>query len=429
MYSTNEFMSSSERLVSFLDGELGQEETGTLFYDLAQNPDLQDEMRQYVQLRNTLRNSKIEPPAYLKSKLLESTGLKEGPVSTFMDVSSKATAMLIAMFFNRTSLSVLLLSFMSIGAILMLNNSTDEPAATNLKNLNTASVNQTVQKVPFTESYSGSGETANSSSGLTEEGNSTGNSKNGTYSSIESKKVKRFNRGNSSNFSSSTEQQSFSQNSPAENLISENEQVWYDISPSRLNSDHIDFGNISNHFNKQRITAVSNFLSVIMDNSTIYFKKFGAASYPNFNLANESNPLMNNLSIGIKYSISTDHSIGLAGGIENFLMTFDKEVDDIIYRYNQSWNGGWLAVTYQYNLGEIAESGFRTEFNLLAGSTVVGPIFKTGLGVNYSITENLYINFGVEGGMLIYNEKQADGGRLWFTTEKVGYSFGFGIGL
>jgi hypothetical protein len=110
-------------------------------------------------------------------------------------------------------------------------------------------------------------------------------------------------------------------------------------------------------------------------------------------------------------------------------MTFDKEVDDIIYRYNQSWNGGWLAVTYQYNLGEIAESGFRTEFNLLAGSTVVGPIIKTGLGMNYSITENLYINFGVEGGMLIYNEKQADGGRLWFTTEKLGYSFGFGIGL
>ena len=50
--SEHEFLSASEQLTSFLDGELDSTETSSLFYELAQNPELQEEMKDLILIRN-----------------------------------------------------------------------------------------------------------------------------------------------------------------------------------------------------------------------------------------------------------------------------------------------------------------------------------------------------------------------------------------
>jgi hypothetical protein len=432
MYENQEYMNSSEQLVAFLDGELSQEESTNLFYELAQNSELQDEMRQYVQLRNSLRNSKVIAPPHLKENILKSTGLKEGPFSGLIDMSGRASAMLIALFYNRISLSVMVITMLSLGYIFYINNSgiTIEEKAGQMKPENTLAKS----KIPVSESYEiGSFDENNREiasnnldmNGKSNAGNSNKNNKVAKLSGISSRNSNFINSNISDNSTNSMTDLAVS--NLDDNIDVNQNYSKVDFSEYNNNFEMFDFKNgISK---RKHFTAESMTWSHIMENTSIYFRKFMANSYPNFNLGNESNPLINDIVFGIRYNLNPNHSVGIALGFENFRMTFDKEIDGIVYGYNQVWNGQWLALSYQYTMDEIGNSGFSPEFNALIGSTIVGPIMKGGVGANYSITESFYLNAGIELGMLLYNENQAGIGGKWFNTNKIGYSIGFGIGL
>lgn len=429
MFEANDYMSSSEKLVAFLDGELPQEDTTTLFYELAQNADLQDEMRQFVHLRNNLRNTQVVPQPHLKNNIMKNIGLKEGPLTTFFDASSKTAALLIALFYNRTSLSIIVVAMLSVGAILLLNNATDkyETAKAPLQSQNlSVAVNS---GIPVSESL-----IADDMNEQVESQSSQDNDyvKSGAVSNVKGKSNRRAIYSQTSNTGKIADINTLTNDIVKTNTNSDgvNNLVLPTVFPSGINNFNIPFGINSQSPNRRRMVADNDLLAGIMQNTTLYINRMGARSYPDFSLPGENNPLFNDLRIGIRYKFADNHSIGLAGGMENFLMTFDKEeADGIIYQYDQSWNGWWIGLTYHYNFGELMNTGLYPELNVLAGSTPVGPLFRGGLGMNYFITEDFYLNFGFEAGTMIFNQNQSSGNSKWFSTEKLGYTIGVGVGL
>lgn len=421
MYEANEYLKSSEKLVAFLDGELPQEETAGLFYELAQNSELQEQMKQFVNLRNNMDKSQVMPPLHLKNNLLRSTGLKEGPLDAFLDASSKVAAILVAMFYNKASLSVLLISALSVGAILMMNRNVEETAVANAAS-EQAVKNSASNSIAFMESIDVTSEDLNNSLTLNKSDDDIAIAKTVRISSTN------FAKNNSGEKTSANLLSATHTEFPEINNQNNNDFIAHNILPSNFVVAEIPFGINSYPPSKRHIFAESDLLADIMQNTTFYVRYFGSRSYPDFQLQNESNPLLNDIRAGFKYNLSGNHSVGVAIGMENFLMSFNKETDGIIYRYDQSWNTGWLAFTYNYNFGEIA-SGLHPEVNVLLGSTVVGPLARIGAGVNYFVTESFYLNLGFETGSLIFRERNQKGGYDWFTTDKAGLIFGFGIGL
>lgn len=71
----NEFMDASEKLTAFIDGELPKEEYGTLFYELAQNTELQDELSELIMIKSTFHNKLNIAPPLLKNRIMDKVGL------------------------------------------------------------------------------------------------------------------------------------------------------------------------------------------------------------------------------------------------------------------------------------------------------------------------------------------------------------------
>ncbi|MFA7627689.1 MAG: hypothetical protein WCZ17_11665 [Candidatus Kapaibacterium sp.] len=414
MYETNEFMSSSERLVAFLDGELSQEQTSTLFYELANNSELQDEMRQFVQLRNSLKNSQITPPPALRNSILKNIGLKEGPLGTLADIGSKSAVLFSLPLFNKISLSILVISLLSITAYYALDNKSNQVLTDEVRNISILKSHNAPNN-PVMESYSSEKIQSHTDGGNTKIIKKSSNSTLGLYASDNKKSnvlyEDELEQANTINAASSDKFYA---------VIHLGSFAPYSSLPLAL---------LQNSFMPDIKIQSESFLGNIMENTSLYFRKFGAVSFPGFDLANENNPLMNDISGGFRYRIDENNSIGLAVGIENFRMSYNKDADGIIYQYNQIWNGSWLAVTYHYNFHEIGSTGLYPELNLLAGSTVIGPILKGGLGANYYVSDNFYLNFGLEYGMLIYSESQSNGSKNYYSTEKLGGTVGLGFGF
>lgn len=423
MYDSTGFMSSSERLVAFLDGELSQEHTSTLFYELAQNSELQDEMRQYVQLRNTLRNSQVTPPPHLKNNILKSTGLAVGPLAALRNNGTKAATMLMALLYNRASLAVLALLLLSVATVFYLNQRIDEQNGdlVDMPISKSADYQQSVGvAVPVSESVND----------LSKNANSSASSRTGLYNARANNKLVNNNFVPTENTTKTRVGDELNSNILGESNEFRNNEIAINntIEMSKL-SFGFPIGVKSHPAVRQSVYSKNSPLNLIMQNTSFYIKQFSAQSYPNISLANENNPLLNNISIGLKYNMGDNHSIGLAGGMENFLMTFDKESDGILYRYDQSWNGYWLALTYHYSLGEIGNTSVYPELSFIGGTTVVGPIFRGNASANYFVSDSFYLNIGIEAGALLYREKQSNSSNKWFSTEKVGLIVGFGIGL
>lgn len=425
MYDSTDYMSSSEKLVSFLDGELSQEQISTLFYELAQNQELQDEMKHYVHLKNSLRNSQVAPPHYLKKNVLKATGLVDGPIAFITDKGAKTAALLAAMFYNRTSMSVLALALLSLATIFYLNRNEidDKSTQSSLANVtNKTDANSVLKsKIPVTSSYSTIEDDSQVNNLANEIGRNMPISKSNSLSAKSN--VPFSDLSNVASFDPNSND--FASSDNYDRVLNADE--YFKISESSFNTNiPIEFKSVKPSW--MGIYSLRNTFDNLISNTSFYFRRFGAQSYPNFNLTDESSPIFNNISAGFKYRLDENHSFGVAGGMENFLMSFNRESDGIVYRYDQSWNGMWLGFTYHYTFNELG-NGVFPELSFLLGSTATGPIVRGTLGLNYFITDRFYLSAGGEIGSLIYSEKDASGSKNWYSTEKLGYTFGFGVGF
>jgi hypothetical protein len=216
---------------------------------------------------------------------------------------------------------------------------------------------------------------------------------------------------------------------PSNENLSAKQSIFRTIDNSNPhNANYFDFGGANTYgvVQSHNYESLGRFLS----NISLSFKKIGGiSSFPNFDLANGNDPMLNNFSVGVNYKIGKNHYVGISYGQENFLMRFDQQEGEIIYDYKQSYNSTWFAGTYKYVFSEIANSGIIPEINVLLGASGVGPLGKAGGGVAYMISDNLMINVGVDYSAMLYPTRGDWKNGKWFSTHKFGYSIGIGASL
>ncbi|PKL84894.1 MAG: hypothetical protein CVV22_10545 [Ignavibacteriae bacterium HGW-Ignavibacteriae-1] len=408
----HEFLKPDEKLTAFIDGELSKEELGTLFYELAQNPDMQEEFNQLMLIKNTFRNKQMAAPDFLKEKILTKVGLATPTLIERIFSPAFYSAIFAGSWLRIASVSSLVLLI----GLMIFSKFNDSNSNSEMRQILLTSESSAPQ-YPIMSSQS-EDETVSTNSANNSSTSRRVNSQSGLAASNRNAVVIPV----QDDLSDELAQLLNNDN------LSAKESNFRAIDNSHpYNANYFDFGGANSYgvVQSPNYTSLGRFLS----NVSLSFKKFGAYSFPNFDLAASNEPIMNNFSIGANYKVGKNHSVGFAVGQENFMMQFDQQEGEIIYDYKQSYNSTWYAGTYKYVFAEIGNSGVIPEFNLLMGASNVGPLGKLGGGIGYMISDNFVVNVGLDYSAMFYPSRGDWKNGKWFMTQKLGYSIGIGASL
>ena len=411
-----ENMNASELLTAFLDGELDASESQHLFYQLANDPELQDEMQELIAMKSAFKDSKVQPPPALKQGVMKNTVMPD----TFLRKAATAFVTTSAFLFNKyttTVGAVLLAGFLTyfIGFdqssdpdfekqvlntaiqndMIALNNNTSNQE--NFDNNYVADINPSV---PIVSSYS-----VNSSD------NVQSANTNITFPKADKK---------------SSNDQVFAKNYNSEVKTENNSVKKYKT---------IDFAkpNISSTFldkSKSQLVGIyfpSKQIRDFLNNVNFEFHKENLYSTPNVNSSKIQEPVLNDFYVSMLYKINDNHSAGLEIGKENFLMQFTDYRNisgrKVLFEHTQSYNSVWGGFAYRYSLDPIRSlNNIKPFAKIMLGGTQVGTLSKLSLGTYYPLNENLMLFASFKYGNLSYiNDK-----KLFF-THKYGFDYGFSI--
>jgi len=397
-------MTIPEKLTCFVDGELAPDESGNLFYELAQNPEYQEELRQLVLMKNTFKNSMVSAPPALKSNVMKKTVYRDSPFTKL----ANAVALLISFILSKNSLTYAGMGLLAITAIFLLSDNKDAESPKQAFN-NEIQNEKVIPEVSSKEVISNNLSSmlaSDSDKSIIKKSTLSGNKVNSHKNEVKNNLPKEL---------GTIESENPTQLQVEKVLLSGYEESDYFTT-------NFPGTNSSNIYYSSKFSRFLNKLSFSI-------KKFDGNSTPNFNLGNSSETMFNNVSIGLNYNIDYNQSVGLVIGFENFLMDFEKYEGDILYNYRQSYNTQWLGLQYSYTMNQMGESGIRPNLNVLAGATSIGPIFKLGAGITYHISDYFSVSGGIESGWLFYSNNGGLDNSTLFNTHKLGYNIGFNLGL
>lgn len=392
----NEFISASEKLNAFIDGELDAAESGTLFYEMASNPELQDEMKELLLIKNSFKNKMVTPPPALKNKVFAGLGM----ANSKNNAGKVAAGILFLSFLKRHYLSIVLgLALVFVGYFAF--SPDDENQITN-KNA-----------IPISNSY-------DSTPSESDISNTSSNSEQNIAVSnvIPAKTTKKSAAKQSTkNAEAITEQ--------IQNIAVANDESSdvYKINSSNFANNGLQFTTKRQKYDLMN-WIYSEKVANILGNFSIQFRVADGTSYPSPNIPTNTG-IINDFAVSVLYSFNKNSSIGVEFGRENFLMEFEGYEGDLLYRYPQSFNAlNWGAFyQYQFNQFSIAESLIPYS-RIFVGGTNVGPLARLSLGANYLLTENVSINASADYGILVYSHL-----GNYFNTQKLSWSIGLSLGL
>ncbi len=398
-----EFLTASEQLISFLDGELDTEQTSALFSELANNSELQKEMKDMVSIRNAFRNAQLTPPESLKHSILINTGMQKATFMNQIKAGAGLLAAFWALFTSKTATAIYLLAI-GAGIWFAFQNEKDSVSINNntaqnvISNANTDQLNNNSRSLNNI-SIANSSEIAN---------NNTISSNN---SIAKAKSIKVINSNSNSSLNTDiTEMQK-----PID--------ILSDAKLTQSKNSSLTFAPKQNFWNIPGLDLYIN--PDFLNNLSININTFNGLSFPEQRLTNLNNPLLNNFSIGLMYDFKNNFSIGLEAGFENYAMQFEGYEGDILYQYMQNYNSAWGGIAIQYTFSPVIWLDETQPYlKTLIGANELGPVLKMAAGGKYYITPNFAFVGGLEFSSFLY---QNSGNT--FSTNKLGYTLGAMFGF
>lgn len=401
----NEFLSASEKLTAFLDGELDASESGSLFYEIAQNPDLQEEMKDLVQIRNSFRNAQIAPPPEMKNKIMAGVGLAV-PIA---NAGRVAFGVMLMSFFKKNYVSIMLgIALLSIGYYSFRSNSnlTENVENNSYPLISTESITQD-------QSIRNKRET-----GV----NNNTNINIPPVIADPTDKIVESNKKSSSNQSIINDENRKIENTFDE-INSVKSTIHGNINPSQIANYNNHSINLSPDFTSLNSGLKMN-LGNILSNISLQLRISNGKSYPNPEIAG-NNAFVNDFSISLMYGLNENNSLGIEFGRESFMMEFQGYEGDILYLYPQRYNAFNWGAFYQYRFNQLQIAESLTPFaRIYFGGTNVGPMSRISIGTNYILTHNVSLNAGFDYTALLYSHL-----GNYFNTNKISWSIGLSLGL
>lgn len=402
-------MSPSEMLCAFLDGELPEAETSTLFYAVAQSPELQAEMRQHVALHNSIQSVPLAVPAHLKESIFLKTGMAR-EVRDASIIAGGAWSNTLAMVFKSRAFAMLIAGVMASTATFAFMNKTADlasvPESTMTMVIPEAKpeiVYKTIEKISdesLAEAFS-----AGFKKGIAE---GMRNAERLYLAALEEDGVQR------PRFTKPVEEE------PRMVTIGPDEQ---NVEPA-INTQRPAISTMSSSiFGNMNPLPVE--IPVKASNFSLLVRGSAAYSFPQLDAPSPGNPAFNNMTIGLQYHPNTNHTFGVEVGRENFIQKYNGVIDSRRYRIEQNYQAVWAGASYRYTLAKIKTLGeIRPFASVMAGGTEVGPLLKSSAGVMYEYDRRVEFTAAVEGTALFYNFQ-----NTLFNTKKLGVSYGVSVRL
>jgi len=385
------YITNSEKLTAFLDGELPIAEAEGLFFDVAQSAQLQEELRKQLIISKSLKNSLIAPPPALKNAILVKTYFANPSNSVFSTslfskfLNSKIVLTLSSAAIAFFATALFFLYFYEIPVNKSQNELLIAEKVGNSQNINPPIISSILDDEPIAKS-----DNFSAFSPITKSSN---NSKENTTFATET--TTGINLNNTS------------ANSDAQINYIQTDFGMFDLNKT-VNSE---FNNTIFIFDK---------FSHFLDYVHLQFRLSGAKSFNDIDLEPINEPLLNNFAIAIMYDFAPNHSIGLELGQENFLQEFSGVENDIPIIWKQNYIGFWGGAAYQYTMNDY--SILQPYVRAFVGGTRIGPLAKATIGANYVMSSKFSTFIGWENTGLFYQYQDN-----FFSSYKSGITAGMKV--
>lgn len=389
------------KISEFLDGELSPEETRELFNYIADNPELQEELKSSMAVRNMFHQELIPPPPQSKVLLYSKLNLQKTAVVLGFLITT--LTQLRKILFNPTVGATLL----GIGMFLM---------------------GYYASQLSFDRNQNSS---FNATSSQIEKNNAADNipivSSSEKISPVQTSKANNSNP-TVPNKSKPKTMQSLPQIKTAQannNLYEANSEIIDYKAPiqnelllSKSKSSNYDLNN--NKINFELLPEVEYILSSFLDKMSISITKSNNTSTIKNNLEPLSNPMLNDYSVAIGFNIDKNNSISFEFGQENYPQRYTGVINNRNATINQIYTAQWYGLSYQHTFDSFSDKLLISPFTkVLASTTKVGPLLKGSAGLSYNVNEKLILQLGFEASSLYY---QFQGNT--FNTLKYGIFYG-----
>lgn len=440
----------SELLSSFLDNELDGVETSTLFYSLAQNQDLQTELRHLIAVRSALHGSLLSPPDYLTARVLAATGLAAAPGAPPGAASGAAPAVAEASGSTLTRVLsgrpfLMAISSLVTAAVMWFvwPGVRQEARVTSPDSLRApaARSEQAAQRAPVADRVSPSDAGAGG-------GGQAGRAdirahapapaivatatdvRSRTSASVRAKPRNTFGDA-ARNARESTRQPVLNADAPA-NAAGGGERVVPAIEavpkieavPMRNSAAPraLPVEEVGTAGGEALPLAPAELDVADVPRFRFALRGFGSRSFPNPDIAANLEPPFNNLAISMVYAPNAHHAFGVEAGQENVLQVYRRRDGDTVFTTEQNYLAAWGGGVYQYSMNEIAALGGVQPFGgVMAGAMATGPMARATLGLRLR-QGNAALMVGGEGTIVGYRFQDE-----WFSTSMLGFTYGLSI--
>lgn len=396
---SNGYLNSSEKLSALIDGELGREETSTLFYELAQDNELQDEMIEQLSLKRMFGNAQMQPPAYLRDNIVKSAGLAAAATT----MTAGGTTFLAKMLSSRGLLMSLSALMATLATIFIMNgiNSSETTIADIGKPdnselmasvLNNEPIDVFIPKAPpAPEPIIRYVPVITSAAVLPAEDNSQSE----------------------------------------ENLTISDEKPQQDIAqelkiPAALTMNNLQilYPSMEQTARQPEVILPASFPSDMFAEKevkkyTIQIRGFNARSIPELDISPLINPAFNNVGAALFYNFDENWSVGLEFGQEDVFQKYSGEG----LTFEQNYLAFWWGIAGQYTFNEAEPlNGIKPFTRVFLGGTRVGPMARGILGLQYTYADRFTILAGLESTALMYKYMNTN-----YTTGKIGVTYGISV--
>lgn len=416
-------LSYSELLSAFLDGELEGTETTRLFYMLAQDADLQAEMRQHLAIRSALRTPLTSPPVDLKRRISDAAGMVPAEKGNSIDPSvggwggiapillavvlSSALTVLVMTAFRGSDRPVSSTQSDSVSSIaspaLVLTDRTTSVAPDVVENSFGSGMKDVASKPVSSTS------TRLSSSRLVSSGSSPSQRTRGHVDSEQ-----RF--GGTPVLSPDDVE-----------VVGKSEKVEIPraarVEVRRSSVLLPDSGESTEEIASAHSVVPAESQTTTDSGSPILVEVRGylAASNPQFDLSPLSNSPFRNIAVGGYYELDENHAVGIEVGRESLFQSYTQSSNGITTRYEQNYLASWVTGVYQYSLVDLRPLGVQPFARVGLGAVATGPVGRGMIGARYPIGP-VSMMAGAEGTYFLYRY-----GGEWLSTKKIGITVGASV--
>lgn len=412
-------LTNQEKIIALLDGELPKEEIGTLFLDLHNSETLQDELFQDIQLRNMTLSTVTVPPAVVKEDVLSAVAVSAANAKPIFLEPGFITSVIL-----------------SLVALLGIYSYTDEIENTSLADI---FIPSTVEQNYITSNegfdYEPMSEVLSVPDPVTVNSYPVSSARFQSISLAEESSTN-FSVNNSANSQSYAEASAESQNSSLSHQIRP-------INTSSVNTNRTP-GDITlssfhpNNYSARLYSAdmsnpalngngIERMQASFSRNSSLQLdipmeftiRGISATSDVNVDLNRVSVPTLNNISLAAHVLMDDNWMLGLEVGQEDYNQVFNGiDKNDRVY-YEQVITAFWAGLSLKYQSDPIVGDRLALYSNAFLGGTQVGAIARLGTGISFRLSDNFYLNSGLELNELVYRHQ----GQI-FDTFKYGAVYG-----